>query len=248
MKQYVKRLNGCQPMLGRLVDGVLDSLFPRRCLVCRLSSDEGGICSICRAALPWNFPACGRCALPLPGSENPVCGACITRPPVFDAVASPLLFRFPVNRLVHRFKFGRDLASGAALGDILCAELKKPALPMPGLVVPVPMHRIRLAARGLNPAYELARQVSRALGLPLAVHELRRRRHTPAQSGLDAKSRRKNLRGAFHWRGRDIRGMHIALVDDVMTTGSTIAECTRVLKRAGVRSVSAWTVARAARE
>lgn len=243
--KYVERLNSCQPYFESLVDRLVDAFLPWRCLVCGLECEGSGICASCKEELPWNSPTCERCALPLPHEDDPVCGACIARPPVFDAVVSPLLFEFPVNRLVHRFKFSRDLAAGAALGDILCAELEKRDRPIADLVVPVPMHRLRLISRGLNPAYELARQLGKQLGLPVAVYELQRRRHTPAQSGLDAANRRKNLKGAFCWRGRDIRGLNIALVDDVMTTCSTVTECARVLKRAGAQRVSAWILARA---
>jgi len=245
--KYVERLKSCQPVARFLVDSLVNGLLPWRCLVCGLASDARGICTPCSWELPWNDPACVRCALPMAAAGDPVCGACISRPPVFASALAPLLFRFPVNRLMHRFKFSRDLAAGAALGEVLCAELGKREGPEADLVMPVPMHRLRLMARGLNPAYELARQVSRGARLPLATHELQRTRHTPAQSGLDAASRRKNLHGAFRWRGRDLAGMRVALVDDVMTTGSTAAECARVLMRAGARSVSAWAVARAPR-
>jgi ComF family protein len=253
VKQYVERLRPCQPDLRRLVDRVLDAALPWRCVACGLECEAPGICGTCKAALPWNLLACTRCALPLPANGDSVCGACLARPSRLEYVFCPLLFRFPVNRLMHRFKFQRDRAAGSVLGHLLAglpAVHGRTAAPdfRPDLLIPVPMHRLRLATRGLNPAWELARQVGATNGLAVATYMLRRSRHTPAQSGLDATSRRRNLKGAFRWRGESLRGREVALVDDVMTTGSTLFECARVLKSAGARRVSALVVARAVNE
>ena len=203
---------------------------------------------MCRRHLPWNPHACRQCGLPLPDAPHLLCGACLARPPRFDATVAPLLFRFPVNRLVHRFKFQRDLACGRVLAQLLSTQLAANGAPFPAVAVPVPMHRLRLAARGLNPAFEIARRCSRDLAMPLAAHALQRHRRTRQQTGLDAAHRRRNLRGAFRWRGPCLSGLHVALVDDVMTTGSTVTECTRVLKRAGAAQVSVWVLARAAHD
>lgn len=245
MQQYVERIKACQPKLRSLVDSLIDTLLPWRCVVCGLSCSGQGICAPCKAGLPWNDIACFACALPMTSADDPLCGACLVKPPVFDSTFSPLLFKFPIDRLIHKFKFQRDLASGAVLASLLAGKLSLLEAPMPDLLLAVPMHRFRLLHRGFNQSFEIARQLGNLLDVPVAVHELQRLRHTPAQSGLDAKSRRKNLKGAFRWRGRSLKGMNVALVDDVMTTGSTISECTRVLKQKGVLNVSAWTVARA---
>ena len=223
----------------------MDTIFPWRCVVCSLECSRPGICAPCKAALPWNTRACHSCGLPLAEDDDPHCGACLVKPPVYDSVICPLLFRFPVNRLVHRFKFKRDLAAGSVLGWLMRDKLMDAGSQLPDLLVPVPMHRFRLISRGLNPAFELARQLGKMLDIPAAVHDLQRIRHTPAQSGLDAASRRKNLKGAFRWRGSDLPGIHVALVDDVMTTGTTVAECTQVLRRGGAGKVTVWTIARA---
>ena len=228
-----------------MVDSMIDAILPWRCVVCGLSCTGPGICSPCKAALPWNDKACLQCSLPLHNVDDQRCGACIIKPPVFETTVSPLLFKFPVDRLIHKFKFQRDLTAGAVLGSILAENLALKELPLPDLVIPVPMHRFRLLHRGFNQSFELAQQLGKTLDVPIAICELQRHRHTSAQTGLDAKSRRKNLKGAFHWRGKTLNGMKLALVDDVMTTGSTIAECSRVLKRSGAREVAAWTLARA---
>jgi len=127
-------------------------------------------------------------------ADDPLCGACLVRPPVFDSTFSPLLFKFPIDRLIHRFKFQRDLASGAVLGRLLARKLSLLEQSMPDLLLAVPMHRFRLLHRGFNQSFEIARQLGNLLDVPVAIHELQRLRHTPAQSGLDANCRRKNLK------------------------------------------------------
>jgi len=254
---YVEHRKSCQPGLRRVFDflglGILgfdtlaDTVLPWRCVVCGMACGRPGICVPCKKGLPWNIRACTLCGLPLSTDVDSHCGACLRKSPVFDAVMSPLLFKFPVNRLVHQFKFNRDLAAGSVFGSILAEYLADSTAPRPTLLVPVPMHRFRLISRCLNPAYELARQLGHQLDIPVSVHGLQRHRHTRTQTGLDAKSRRRNLKGAFRWRGVGLKHKRIALVDDVMTTGSTMAACTRELKRCGAQNVVAWTVARAVR-
>lgn len=113
------------------------------------------------------------------------------------------------------------------------------------MLVPVPLHRFRLIKRGFNQAYELARYIGATLGIEVKMESLRRNRHTSAQSGLSRKQRRKNVRGAFYWKSYQRPAPHIALVDDVMTTGTTAMECTSVLKKAGAKRVDVWVAARA---
>lgn len=243
--KYVERFKGCQPGLARQVNSMLDALLPRVCVCCGLACPPRGVCDSCQHAMPWNLGACERCGLPIEGTSDDVCGSCLLRPMMFDGVFSAFRFNYPVNRLVHRFKFKRDGASGRVLGLMLIDYLGKNAVPMPDLLVPVPMHRLRLLSRGLNPAFELANQLGKALGIPLARHDLRRSRYTRTQTGLDAAARRKNLQGVFEWKGNRFRGEHIALIDDVMTTGSTLTACGSELLKAGAGRVSAWLIARA---
>jgi ComF family protein len=144
--------------------------------------------------------------------------------------------------LETRFKFGRDLAAGRALA-ILWQQEKPQALPQ--LILPVPLHRRRLSQRGYNQALEMAKPLARALGVPCRHDVLHRRRHTDAQTGLDAVERRRNLRAAFALREDAVLPAHVAILDDVFTTGTTLSECARVLKRAGVERVDVWALARA---
>ncbi|MGB7453948.1 MAG: ComF family protein [Lysobacterales bacterium] len=150
-----------------------------------------------------------------------------------------------MNRLVQVFKFKRQLAAGRILSHLICEHVTQQESSLPDMLVPVPLHNHRLLSRGFNQAYELAAYAGRVLDIPLLTGGLRRRRNTRAQSGLSRKQRRKNVRGAFYWHGTGKPGRHVALIDDVMTTGTTVTECARVLKKAGSKRVDIWVAARA---
>lgn len=240
--------------LARWRERMLESMLPRHCLLCGQASADSPLCAGCRGDLPRLSLACTSCALPLPpaaagGSAAEFrCGKCVIRPPPWDRAVAALRYEFPADDLVCRFKFGRDLCAGAALADELRAVLQGVEGPHPDAIVPVPLHRSRFLARTFNQAELLARALGQALGLPVQARLLLRRRRTNAQSGLDASARLRNVRGAFELRRRTAREPmppHVALVDDVLTTGVTLAECTRVLKRGGARRVSVWVAARA---
>jgi len=156
-----------------------------------------------------------------------------------------LRYEFPVDGLVQSLKFKRQLAEGRVLSHMMCEYISYQDTRLPDALIPVPLHRVRMIKRGFNQAYELASHISRTLSIPLHTGGLRRGRNTHAQSGLNRQQRRRNVRGAFYWRGRKVPPAHIALVDDVMTTGTTVSECARVLKKAGARRVDIWVAARA---
>jgi ComF family protein len=150
-----------------------------------------------------------------------------------------------LDLLETRFKFGRDLAAGRVLSEVLIEQAQRAPPPLPDVLVCVPLHRTRLRERGFNQAVELARPLARTLGIALSNDLLERTRDTRAQTGLDAIARRRNLRGAFAVSAKRPIPRHIALFDDVMTTGSTVRECARVLRRAGAERVDVWALARA---
>jgi len=218
-------------------------LLPLRCLLCGAPGADGvDLCAACVAELPRNRSCCARCALPLPVSAA-LCGECQRHAPPWDAAWAPFRYGWPLDRLESRFKFGRDLAAGRALATLWQRESMP--LSKPALLLPVPLHRARLRQRGYNQALELARPMARGFGLPLRHDVLQRLKATDAQTELDAATRRRNVRGAFAVHAGVALPAHVAILDDVMTTGATLAECARVLKRAGVARVDVWALARA---
>ena len=218
-------------------------LLPLRCLLCGARGAHGvDLCADCSAELPRNQSCCARCALPLP-TPAALCGQCQRRPPPWSAAWAPFRYGWPLDRLESRFKFGGDLAAGRVLSSLWQRE--SCPVPLPQQLLSVPLHGSRLRQRGYNQALELARPLARHLRLPLCIDALQRTRPTGAQTELDAVGRRRNVRGAFALREGVTLPAHVALLDDVMTTGATLAECTRMLRRAGVLRVDVWALARA---
>lgn len=236
----------------RKVDGRLRAplcwLFAPRCIVCGEAGMPGrDLCPACHAALPWQGRACPRCALPLP--QTGVCGACLQaasdqRRPPLDAVHAAFDYAFPLDRLLPRLKFHRDFAAGRVLAQ--CMAERFAALPRPDALIPLPLHRTRLRARGYDQALELARPLANGLDLPLRPDALHRQTATAAQSRLDADARRRNVQGAFAVDPRVPLPAHIALLDDVMTTGATLHAAATALRKAGVARIDAWVCARVA--
>ena len=224
---------------------LLDLPWPPLCPVCALDSERHATCCrSCDAALPRLEGGCLRCALELP-RWTARCGNCLSRLPAFDAATAGFAYRPPIASLVQRFKFNRDLAAGRALARMLAQQLVARNATRPDLITPVPLHWRRQWRRGFNQAELLCRDLSSAFGgLPWAPL-LQRRRATATQSELPAGRRRGNVRGAFKVCRKFPAGIRITLIDDVMTTGATLNECARLLKRAGAGRVDVWVVARA---
>jgi ComF family protein len=229
------------PCWRRVGQRLSATLWPGHCLACGLPGQAGrDLCDACFEHLPRNAPACACCALPLP-VPAPACGACLARPPRWQAAHAAFVYAAPIDRLLPALKFGRQLAVATLLAELAghaFANAERPAA-----LVPVPLARGRLRERGFDQTRELARPLARTLGLPL-LDALLRRRGTRAQSGLDARARRRNLAGAFACRTDLALPAHVALFDDVLTTGATLDAATRCLYAAGVARVDAWVIAR----
>ena len=185
------------------------------------------------------------CVLCASASRALVCDACAASLPrslaLREDFVAAFAYRFPVDRLVLRFKFAGDLAVGRWLGEALARSAARS--PRPDLLVVPPSTRERLRSRGFNPALEIAKATARALDIDCARDAVTRIRETQPQPGLGRRERRRNLVGAFACR-RDLAGLHVAIVDDVMTTGATVAAVRTVLRRAGAARVSVWVAAR----
>jgi ComF family protein len=206
--------------------GLAATLFPPRCCLCEFPgiSLDLDLCGICRADLPWVHER-------LPG-----------------AVVA-MRYAPPADELIRDLKYRGLTPNARVLGVLLAQAVEEQAAPLPRLLVPVPLHDARLRERGFNQAAALARYAGRMLGIPSAARAVRRMRDTPSQTSLSEEERHRNVRGAFAVNGSGALGKlldaaHVAVVDDVMTTGSTLAEVKGVLLAAGVRQVDLWAVAR----
>lgn len=228
--------------LATRLTAAANALLPRDCLLCAAASDDQLICPACRDALPrMPTDCCPVCALPTPGAS--ICGACLKRPPRFDASHAVFRYEFPVDSLIHALKYGHRLASA----DFFAATLlKHPVSQVPDLVLPVPLAPGRLAERGFNQALEIARRLARHLGAPLETAGIRRQIDTTPQASLPWKERAKNIRHAFDC-GIDLTGKCVLVVDDVMTTGATLNELAGTLKACGAEWVENRVLARALR-
>jgi ComF family protein len=224
-------------------------LYKPYCLLCggRCHSSRE-LCGACTQDLAWNRSCCGVCAAPLPPQNGAGrCGACLKSLPPWDVAMSPLLYAWPLDQLLQRFKFKADLATGRVLGELLADFLAAGQLLKPDVLLPVPLHTRRLRNRGFNQARELARPVVQRLRIRIADNNLCvRSKDTAVQSELDAVARRRNLHKAFTVR-RSLAGANVAILDDVLTTGATASALTIALRQAGAATVQVWSLARAAR-
>lgn len=225
-------LNGCT--------NLVHSILPQDCLLCGASNASDGLCAPCRADLPWlDRPLCPRCSLPTPGGE--ICGHCLHHPPSLDRTVAVFSYEFPLDALIQGLKYGQQLNIVLPLATALAQRAQ--AVPRPDLLVAMPLHPLRLRERGFNQALELAKVLTQRLGIPLPPNSAERIRATASQVGLPWKERAGNLRNAFA-STMDLTGKHVAIVDDVMTTGASLNELGRALRRQGASEISAWVVAR----
>jgi ComF family protein len=215
--------------------------LPQRCELCAGPSGTKLVCAGCSRELPWLQAICPVCALPTPGGG--ICGHCLADPPPFDATIAAYAYAFPVDRLIHAFKYqGRLALAEWCAGAILAARQRHAAAP-PTRLIALPLSPERQRERGCNQAGEIARHIATQIRIASITAGVRRIRATAAQTSLPWAERARNVRGAFVC-DIDLDGLPVAVVDDVMTTGATLAEFARTLKAAGAARVENWVVAR----
>jgi ComF family protein len=216
--------------------------LPQRCELCAAPSAAELLCSACLRSLPRIGAACPICALPNPHGE--ICGRCLADPPPFAATIAAFAYAFPVDRLMHAFKYhGRLALAEWAAGAILAERARRGLTAVPTRLIALPLSRDRQRERGYNQAHEIARVLAQRVRIPLLRRGVRRDRAAPPQAALPWSERAKNVRGAFACE-LDLSGMRVAVVDDVMTTGASLAELARVLAAAGATHIENWVVAR----
>ncbi len=232
---------GAAGAVRRLGRAALDLVFPPRCVGC----GEGGsfLCDRCVAALPFAAGSrCPRCWQP--GWDASLCVDCQAAPPSFDGLRAAFVYERTARELVHALKYRGMTALAPPMASLLMEAARRHSLEV-DLVAPVPLSRLRRRLRGYNQAEALARPLAMELQLPIRPRALERRRDTPPQArSADAEARRRNVTDAFVCRDTSVEGQRVLLVDDVTTTGATLAACAVALRAAGARSVWAITFAR----
>ena len=227
------------------IRNILRLILPGECKLCGdPASNFTRLCDACAGALPRNLVCCPSCANPTATASH--CGECLGKLPSFDNAIAPYLYSESTQALIASAKFAADLSAVVTLGELLGRHLDHTVNVIPDCMVPVPLHPSRLRARGYNQALEMARIIRKHVPIPIANNFCRRVRPTAAQSTLSHPTlRRRNIRGAFAAGKLPPLLRHVALVDDVMTTGSTLRELASCLSRAGVARIDVWVFARA---
>ena len=225
------------------------ALTARDCVLCGATARGAAqqmLCDACDASLSLRPPeVCPQCGISSPKAM--LCGDCLADPPAFDATLAVFTYRFPFDQLIQSFKYSANLALTDFFAARLVETLHASQSTLADVVIPLPLARKRLSERGFNQAILIAQSVAQKLNLPLETTALVRVRETLPQTGLPWKQRHANVKGAFTCN-TDLGGRHVALLDDVMTTGATLNEAAKQLKKNGAARVTAWVMARAEKE
>jgi len=214
-------------------------LFKQNCILCTSATKSKlGLCSDCLNELPYSpTSSCPQCGL---SSNGLMCGSCLNSPPDFDSTHAVLIYAFPIDAMMQRYKYSSMLHLSQMFGQLLAQRIN---LDNVDLIIPMPMHPARLKERGFNQALEIAKILTKNNKEKLDYRRSIRQKLTPPQASLQFKERVKNIKGAFQVN-RDLTGKRVAIVDDVMTTGASLNELAKTLKKAGASHVECWVVAR----
>ncbi len=230
---------------------LINRVFKQNCVLCTQNIDQNtqnapssihAVCRACLNDLPWHPKnACPQCGL---ASDGNICGSCLSSPPDFDATHAVFLYSFPIDAMMVRYKYGNMLNLSHTFGQFLAEKIGVEDYSKEiDLIIPMPMHPHRLKERGFNQALEIAKALTKKCKQKLDFKSATRSKLTPPQASLPLKERVKNIKGAFKVSG-NLNGKRIAIVDDVMTTGASLNELAKTLKKAGAEHVECWVVAR----
>ena len=232
-------------MIYNWLKNSLFCLFSKQCLLClNPTNNKHLLCSSCEKDLPENKFRCVICAIPFAAKHSSlVCGKCQKKPPFYATSIIPHIYASPLKQLISNLKFQGNLTYTPLLAHSFIHSIEQRKNNLPECIIPVPLHSQRLHERGFNQAVELARIIAKQLNIPLDYSLCQRDKATPFQSGLSAKQRKQNLKNAF-----SVTKMHsykhVAIFDDVVTTGTTVNELARQLKQSGVETIEVWAIAR----
>jgi ComF family protein len=221
-------------------------LLPPTCILCGDKGDKNNdLCAACYGDLIPNSPRCYRCAsdFEAPGLATGLCPVCTLNPPAFDETFAPFAHSQAIRHLILNLKFRHHSPSARLLGSLLANYVKK-AAELPDCIIPIPLHKNRYRERGFNQSIEIAKIVSTLLNIPLDTTSCIRERDTEHQVGLSGYARSENIKNAFSVRAT-LQAKHIAIIDDVMTTGSTVQALSMALKKAGCHRVQVWVCSKA---
>ena len=228
--------------LGRLAVRLWDQALQPICLNCRTGPESNhGLCEKCLQLISLNATCCEICARPL--TQNLVCGQCQKNPPFFDRALTPLLYVDPVDRFLCGLKYREQFSFARFAAGVMTNHALKTGQKAPDMICPVPMTSKTLRKRGFNQSAFIGQLIAWQLGIPMSSNLILKTRDTAHQSDLKAKERQNNLKGAFECK-RQVRGRHIVIVDDVLTTGATANEISKTLKKYGASRVDIWACAR----
>ena len=219
-----------------------DAIFPDCCPTCLSTVDVDGLCRNCLSSITPLGPSCYKCLTPIAQHDKNICAHCAAGVP-FDQVLALTRYIPPISDLICRLKYQRHIYLAKVLGTLLASHIKKHCRTLPELLITVPLHKQRIRQRRFNQAVEIARTVSAQLNLKTDYQCVEKTKMTPLQTTLTARQRRQNLKGAFRLR-YPIHAQSVAILDDVMTTGTTVSEIASLLKANGVSRVEIWTLAR----
>jgi len=234
---------------------LMDFFYPPRCQLCGSQDNlhyAGQLCTFCAADIRINDNACQICAVPLGGVKEvsidhpAVCGHCTKQLPIFDVCWSPYVYAQPLEWMIHQFKFNARLHFSPLLSDLIAEKLANYINEenKPDVIVPMPLHTRRLRHRGFNQSYLLIKPIAKAMNIPIDLTLCERVRDTAHQTGKNAQQRMRNIKCAFKIKLKK-NYRHVVVFDDVVTTGSSVAELSKTLKQAGVQRVDIWCLARA---
>jgi ComF family protein len=226
---------------------IFSFLLPYTCILCHGKSDRQlDLCSHCERELPFIKHACPRCGIEMEINTQ-ICGNCLKNPPPFDDTVTLFHYENPISKIIMDLKFQQKLVNAKILGELMAKHLNylfaNNNYPKPDCIIPVPLSAKRLRERGFNQALEIAKPIAKHLNIPIDINNCKRTRHTEAQAIIPANKRKSNIKNAFKII-KTINAKHVAIVDDVVTTGNTVIELSKTLQQAGIERISIWCCAR----
>ena len=239
-------------MINNCIKFILNWIIPYRCVICKQFQHDNAnfiehepiICKKCISIMPYLQTGCAQCNLPIKSGE--LCGKCLTNTIYFDITYSPYAYTFPIDKMIHQLKYAGKIDLIKPLASMMASHIQQyhDKANLPELLIAVPSHPSRLRQRGFNQSLELTKHISKLLKINYLKQAIVKTKSSPPQASLSLKKRHSAIRNSFKINHK-ITARHVAIIDDVMTTGATASELARTLKHNGVEYVEIWCLARA---